>query len=206
MLETEESYEIAEPRLSTVAFSWWLIVCGAIGFAGSFALTLESFLRLSEPDRIASCELNVFVTCGPSMDSAMGSLFGFPNPVMGVAIFPVVIALGAMLLITKFDAPRWFWQAFVAGTSMGMVFVVSMIFTSLHSLGSLCPYCMVVWAAMIPLFAYVLAYARQEGALGKNGGPGSWLVRNRLVVMVGIFVALIGWVFIVLGPEILKSL
>ncbi len=206
MLDAEESLELAEPRLSTVAFSWWVIVCGVIGFIGSFALTLESFLRLSEPDRTASCDLNVFVTCGPSMDSAMGSFFGFPNPVLGVAVFPVVIALGAMLLITRFDAPRWFWQAFVAGTSLGMVFVVSMIFTSLHDLRSLCPYCMVVWAAMIPLFAYVLAYARQEGALGQGGGPRSWLVRNRSVVTIGIFVVLIGWVFVVLGPEILKSI
>lgn len=206
MLEAEESSDIAEPRLSTVAFSWWLIVCGLIGFAGSFALTLESFLRLSEPERIASCELNVFVTCGPSMDSAMGSFLGFPNPVLGVAVFPVVIAIGALLLITRFDAPRWFWQAFVAGTSLGMVFVVVMIFTSLHDLGSLCPYCMVVWAAMIPLFAYSVGYARQEGALGQGGGPRSWLVRNRMVVVVGIFVSLFAWVFLVLGSDILNSL
>ncbi len=32
MLETEEAFEFTEPRLSTVVFSWWLIVCGAIGF------------------------------------------------------------------------------------------------------------------------------------------------------------------------------
>lgn len=206
MHDAEDSIDFVEPRLSKVTFSWWLIVCGAIGFAGSFALTLESFLRLSEPERIPSCALNVFVTCGPSMDSAMGSFFGFPNPVLGVAVFPVVIAIGALLLIIRFDAPRWFWQAFVAGTSLGMVFVVVMVFTSLHDLGSLCPYCMVVWSAMIPLFAYSLGYARQEGALGSGGGPRSWLTRNRLVVTIGIFVALIAWVFVVLGPDILDSL
>lgn len=205
MIEADESLEFAEPRLRTAVFGWWLVVCGLIGFAGSFGLTLERFWTLLDPEHVPSCDLSVFVTCGPAMESSQGSLLGFPNPVIGVAAFPVVITIGVLLLLTHARLPAWFWRVFVAGTTLGMALVIFLVYTSLYDLRALCPFCMVVWVAMLPLFVISVVFARQEGALGVSGGPGSWLVRNRSVVLIGAFAALIAWVFVVLGSAILDS-
>ncbi|MBJ7383987.1 MAG: hypothetical protein JHC55_05795, partial [Mycolicibacterium sp.] len=45
------------------------------------------------------------------------------------------------------------------GTLLGVVFVHWLIIQSLYHIGALCPYCMVVWAVMIPLFAVVTPVA-----------------------------------------------
>ena len=41
-----------------------------------------------------------------------------------------------------------------------------LVFQSLYIIGALCPYCMVVWAVVIPLFWYVTARNVAAGALG----------------------------------------
>lgn len=204
--DADETFEVAEPRLSVTSFGWWLLICGLIGFTGSLALTLERFWTLIDPEHDPSCNFSVFVTCGPAMESAQGSVLGFPNPVIGVAAFPVVVTIGVLLLLTRANLPAWFWRVFLGGASLGMALIVFLVHTSLYVLRALCPFCMVVWAAMIPLFVMSVAFARQEGALGASGGPRSWLVRNRSVVLIGAFVVLIAWVFLVLGSAILNSL
>ena len=45
------------------------------------------------------------------------------------------------------------------GVGLGVVFVHWLIFQSLYRIGALCPYCMVVWSIMIPLFVVVTSVA-----------------------------------------------
>jgi len=40
------------------------------------------------------------------------------------------------------------------GVTFGVLFVHWLMFQSLYEIGALCPYCMVVWAVMIPIFWY----------------------------------------------------
>jgi len=47
----------------------------------------------------------------------------------------------------------------MTGTALGAVFVHWLIFQSLYRIGALCPYCMVVWSATIPLLVVVAAIA-----------------------------------------------
>lgn len=195
-------------RLTERALGWWLVVLGAVGFLASLALTVERFRTLSDPDYVPTCSFNVFVTCGPAMESAQGSVLGFPNPIIGVAAFPVVVTVGVFLALlgSRLRLPRWFWLTFTAGCTAGIAFVVFLIKTSLYQLGALCPYCMVVWAAMIPLFWYAVVYARQEGHLGRSAGARSWIVRNRVVVLVALYLAVVAWVVLVLGDAIMSTL
>ena len=195
--------DVPTDRLTHRAFGWWLVIAGLVGFVGSLLLSIERVLSLKDPDRVGACDLSAFVTCGPAMDSAQGSILGFPNPFIGVAAFPVVVTIGVFLIVARTPMPRWFWRALLAGASLGMGLVVFLVATSLYSLRALCPYCMVVWVATIPLFVYSVAFARQEGALGTRGSAASWIVRNRIVVLVGMYAALVMWVFAVLGGKLL---
>lgn len=198
--------DLPDGRLTPRAFALWLLIPGLIGLYGSFALMIEEILVLKDPDRIASCDLNVFVACGPAMDSAEGALLGFPNALVGVAAFAAISMLGVLLLVTRAVLPRWFLLAFTAGTWLAFVFVLFMMSTSLYQLGSLCPYCMVVWVAVVPLVVMTTAFARQERVLGPVGDRPDWFVRNRVVVLVAVYVALLMWIFTALGARIIDSL
>ena len=84
------------------------------------------------------------------MRTAQAAAFGFPNPVMGVASFPVVAAAGALVL-SGVRLPRWFWLALQFGVTVGLAFVAWLIVQSLAVIGALCPYCMVVWTVTIAI-------------------------------------------------------
>ncbi|QUH00737.1 vitamin K epoxide reductase family protein [Saccharopolyspora erythraea] len=145
---------------------WLYVVGGLIGLAASFALVLEKLAKLGNPDYVPTCSLNPIISCGSVMDSPQAALFGFPNPLLGVASFPIMVVFGAALL-AGFTAPRWFWAGAQLGTTLGLVFVHWLIFQSLYEIGALCPYCMVVWAVTIPMFWYTTLHNLRPGRVGE---------------------------------------
>ena len=187
--------------MSGRTMGWVLIVFGLIGFVASLALAIEKVLKLTNPDRVASCSLNIFLDCSDAMASWQGGLLGFPNPFIGVAAFPVVVTTGVVLLVGA-KLPRWYWLCLFAGTVAALGLVIFLIYTSVSVLGKLCPYCMVVWIAVIPLFWFTLVYAVQERFISVSAGVRAVLVRNRVVLLVGLYVLAVAWVLIALGPAI----
>ena len=136
---------------------WLYLIGGLIGLAAAFVIMIEKLEKLENPDYVPSCSLNPVVSCGSVMDSDQASAFGFPNPLIGIAAFAVVAAVGVVLL-TGYRAPRWFWLGMQAGVTFGVVFVHWLIHASLYDIKALCPYCMVVWAVTIPIFWYTTLY------------------------------------------------
>ena len=101
------------------------------------------------------------------MLSEQAALFGFPNPLIGLAAFFAPIVVGfAILAGAKFAS--WFWQVFLAGHMLAMVFVFWLFSQSVYVIGALCLYCMVAWTATIPLFWSILGFAAKEGHLGQK--------------------------------------
>ncbi|MDR7300464.1 vitamin K epoxide reductase family protein [Haloactinomyces albus] len=147
---------------------WLYVVGGAIGFLASFVLSVEEYLSLLNPDYVASCSLNPIVSCGSVMESDQATLFGFPNPLIGVAAFAVVVTVGVALL-TGLRAPRWFWLGMQLGTTLGVILVHWLIVQSLYEIGALCPYCMVVWVVTIAIFAYTTLHNLEQGHLPAGG-------------------------------------
>ncbi|WP_205856507.1 vitamin K epoxide reductase family protein, partial [Phytoactinopolyspora endophytica] len=142
-----DEVRLPEQRASSFALGWLLLIGGAIGLAGSATLAIERILLLQDPGHTPSCSFNPIVTCGAVMESWQGELFGFPNPFIGVAAFPVVMTFGVMLL-AGLRPPRWMWLGLWAGTVLGAAFVTWLFTQSVYVIGALCPYCMVVWLAM----------------------------------------------------------
>ncbi|MGA1838646.1 vitamin K epoxide reductase family protein [Herbiconiux sp. 11R-BC] len=151
-----------------IAFAVFLIVAGVIGWYSSFDLTLEKIQTLLNPAYKPTCDISPLVTCGPNMASWQGSIFGFPNPVIGVACFVAPIVVGVAILAGARFA-KWFWVLFNLGIVLALVFVIWLISQSIFSLGTLCPYCMLVWSVVIPLFWYVTGYNLREGHFGNRG-------------------------------------
>lgn len=139
-------------RRPSTALSILLVVGGVAGLVAAFALTLDKLDVLANGPRKLSCDVSVFIGCSRNLSSAIGSLFGFPNPLLGLMMFPAPIVVGlASLGLTRF--PRWFWAAFNVGMAFAIGFVVFLMSQSLFNfdIRIICPWCALVWASVIPM-------------------------------------------------------
>lgn len=168
MVDTDESQLPANSVTSTAtpprgALGWLLAVGGAIGLIASFTLTYEKLQLLENPDYVPSCNLNSVVSCGSVMAKEQASLFGFPNPLIGLVSFGVVVTIG-VLAVGRVRLPGWVWGGLQAGVTLGLAFVLWLAFQSLYVISALCPYCMVVWAVTWALFVYVTVHSLRRFA------------------------------------------
>jgi len=146
----------AQPRDSGVPTlsAWWVLIAGVIGLVSSMTLTVEKIDLLANPSYVPSCNINPILSCGSVMVTPQASLLGFPNPLLGIMAFTVVVVAG-VLAVAKVPLPHWFWIGSTVGLLVGAVFVHWLIFQSLYRIGALCPYCMVVWVVTITLLVVV---------------------------------------------------
>ena len=142
------------------ASAWWVLIGGVAGLAAALTLTIEKITMLGNPSYVPSCSINPVLSCGSVMVTPQASVFGFPNPLIGIVGFTVVVVTG-VLAVGRIPLPKWYWLGLAGGTALGVVFVHWLIFQSLYRIGALCPYCMVVWAVTIPLLVVVSSIALQ---------------------------------------------
>ncbi|PYC66781.1 vitamin K epoxide reductase [Streptomyces tateyamensis] len=153
---------------SSRGYRWLLGVAGALGLAASALLTVDKLRLLANPNYVPSCNINPVISCGSVMRTEQASLLGFPNSLLGLVGFAVVLATGAALAAGAVWR-RWYWLGLQAGALLGVVLVHWLIWQSLYSIGALCPYCMVVWAVTILLFWYTTLANLRSGALPVPG-------------------------------------
>ncbi|MGJ6979508.1 vitamin K epoxide reductase family protein [Aestuariimicrobium soli] len=176
------------PAHRPLGLAWLMLVGGAIALVASAALVIEKMLLLANPDYVPSCSFNPVLSCGSVMVTPQASVFGFANPIIGVAGFPAVMMVGAAILAGARLRP-WFWIGTQLGVTFGAVFVAWLQFQSIHVIGALCPYCMVVWAVMIPLFCFTTA--RNLKALAHHRGSTALDIVGDLA-----WPALVAWVLV----------
>lgn len=155
----------------------FLIVAGVIGWIAAFALTLDKFRLLQDPNAQLGCNLSILVQCGVNLNSWQGAILGFPNPIIGLAAWIAPIAVGVAVLAGAQFA-RWFWIAFNVGLLGALGFVIWLISQSIFVLGTLCPWCMVTWSVTIPSFIAVTAFTLRNGII-----PASPAVRRIAAVV-----------------------
>jgi uncharacterized membrane protein len=169
--ETADLTPESRPRPDVPAPSaWWVLIAGVIGLAASMTLTVEKIDLLRNPSYVPSCNINPIVSCGSVMVTPQASVLGFPNSLLGLVGFTVVIVTG-VLAVAKVRLPQWYWIGLTVGILIGAAFVHWLIFQSLYRIGALCPYCMVVWVVTVSLLVAVASIAfrpalhrRQTGA------------------------------------------
>lgn len=144
--------------------AWTLTLAALGGLVAAFVLLVEKFALLTDPTYVPSCSINPVLSCGSIMNTGQAAVFGFPNPILGVAGFAALLTIGVVLQ-TRAALPGWFWWAIQAGTALGVVFVHWLIFQSLYRIGALCPYCMIVWVATITAFVAATAHNIRTGQI-----------------------------------------
>ncbi|MFG3283993.1 vitamin K epoxide reductase family protein [Streptomyces sp. NPDC048111] len=152
------------PRRPTRGTALLLLIGGLLGTLASTALTVDRVRALEDPAFSPGCDINAVLSCGDVMEAWQSDVLGFPNTLLGIAAFAALAALGLALLAGA-AFPRWLWFAVLGGVTAGFAFTVWLIGQCLYVIGALCPWCLLVWAVMIPLFWYVVR---------EVAGPRSW--------------------------------
>ena len=122
-----------------------------IGWVASGILVLERLALYEDAEHVTTCDINALVSCGKVMGTWQSELFGFPNPLIGIVAFAVVITT-AMAMLSGARFADWYWGGLQAGVTVGLLFIIWLWYQALFVIHILCLYCMVVWAMMVPLF------------------------------------------------------
>jgi uncharacterized membrane protein len=162
---TESDADLDTYRPVDRGLGWLLTIGGAIGLLSAAILIIEkvSFLQNEADGKSTAlgCDINAFVSCGGVINTDQASVFGFPNPLMGVAGFAVVVTLG-VLMIAKVPLPDFVWLGLQAGALFGVGFITWLQTQSIYEIQKLCPWCMVVWTVMIAIFVWLTARNLRE--------------------------------------------
>jgi uncharacterized membrane protein len=175
--------------------AWILAVGGIIGIFASIELIIQKIAVLSDPDFVPNCDINPILSCGSVISTEQASLFGFPNPVLGVIGFTIVIMFGA-LLFTGVEMPRLMWLGLNFGALAGMVLVIWLVSQSLYVIGALCPWCMVVWAVTIPIFWQVTTDNLASNRLSLGKGLSEIIVTLKWILIAGSYLIIMALIFV----------
>ncbi|GAA3367994.1 vitamin K epoxide reductase family protein [Streptomyces sannanensis] len=144
------------------AFAWLLTVTGALGILASFVITIDKMRLAENPDFRPSCSIGPVLSCTNVMLSDQASVFGFPNPLLGLVAYPVVVMVGVALLVgARF--PGWLWIGLNLGTLFGAVFCMWLMTQALYVIGALCLWCCLAWAVTVTMFWYTTVHNLRHG-------------------------------------------
>lgn len=175
-------------------FAWLLLITGVIGWLASGALVLEKLEVLKDPNYVTVCDVNPFVSCGAVMQTPQSSVFGFPNMFIGIVAFAVIITTAVGILAgAKYS--RGYWLGLQAGVTLGFAFVVWLWSQALYVIHVLCPFCMVVWAAMIPLFVWVSIRNITTGVIKAPPALVKLLSGSGWIIVALLYIAVIATIF-----------
>ncbi|MFE6287727.1 vitamin K epoxide reductase family protein [Streptomyces sp. NPDC057877] len=170
-----------------------MTVTGLVGWLASFRLTVDDWRLLNDPAYEPGCDISPVIGCGSAMASPQGNLFGFPNMLLGLAAFAVVVTLG-VAVVTGSRLHRAVWLSLNAGALAAVVFVHWLIWQSLYSLNRLCPYCAVVWVVTIALFWYLTLHNFRRH-LGLAVRENHWLVLSGWYGVIAVLVLTRFWTY-----------
>ena len=145
---------------TTIAYVF--LAGGIIGLIASFIIMDDKIKLLQNPNYHPLCSINPIISCGSVMQSRQSNAFGFANPFVGLAAFPVLIFTG-VLLLSGVKLNRWHWLGLNIGALFGVGFVHWLFYESVYRIHALCPYCMAVWIVTIATFWYLTLYNFRAG-------------------------------------------
>jgi uncharacterized membrane protein len=146
-----------------------MLVFGIIGLIVSFILAVEEIHLLKNPNAVLSCSINIVLNCSTVMQTWQASVFGFPNMLIGLMGYPVVITTAVVALVGA-KLPRWYWIAANICYGLGVLFAYWLFFNSVYVIQVLCPWCLVITFSTTILFAAITHYNLRENTfnLGKR--------------------------------------
>ena len=144
----------SETRTSKVS-GITLLLAAVAGFLACFVLTIDKLKILKDSNYKPSCNINAVLNCKSVMLSQEAEVFGFPNSLIGIAAFAMMLVVAVSLLMGV-EFPKRFWQLLVPGPIFAVGFSHYLAYQTTFEIGALCPYCMVAWVASLLTLAVAI--------------------------------------------------
>ena len=142
-------------RIGSKVSAWTMLIAGASGLVASFVLTIDKFKVLKDAGYTPSCNINATLNCKSVMLSKQAEVFGFPNSIIGIGAFSMMLVI-AVLLFFKVSLPKLFLQIATFDTVLAAIFCHWLAYQTTFVIGALCPYCMVAWVATLLVLSVLL--------------------------------------------------
>ncbi|MEO5499754.1 MAG: vitamin K epoxide reductase family protein, partial [Candidatus Saccharimonadales bacterium] len=120
-----------------------MLVGSVLSLLASFVLSVEAIELAKNPNANVSCSINVILNCATVNNHPTGTLFGFPNSFIGMMAEPVVITV-AIAGLAGVRFPRLFMFVAQIFYTLGLIFALYLLYTSMFVIGALCPWCLLV--------------------------------------------------------------
>lgn len=170
---------------------FYILIFGAlIGLFASFTLTIDTIKLIENPNVELPCNINPILSCKSVASTWQSKIFGFPNPLLGIVAFSMLLTVG-ILLQNGGKPTKNFWILVNYGNLASILFVLWFIYQSVYKIGSLCLYCMTVWAVTWPIFLYTLIWSSSENYINLGDRFSKFLYRNHIVIFVSWYLLLI---------------
>jgi uncharacterized membrane protein len=178
----------------SLPLKWLLTLGGAVGLWASAVLTIDKIKILEDPSYISNCDINSIFSCGEIVNTSQASVFGFPNTLIGIASFSVLITIG-IILLSGVPLPRWILGGIVFGSGISTIFVTWLAYQSIFVIGALCAYCIVAWGMTLPIFSLsardLMRSSSRPSISALSGLMGIFLVAWAAAVFILIYLFLI---------------
>lgn len=183
------------------SYPYILIIGSIIGLLASFILTTDTIELIKNPQAELPCNLNPFISCTSVATTWQSSVFGFPNSLLGIVAFSMLFAAGIMLhfggpdssVMDKISGQYWarkpLWLLVNLGVFAAFIFVLWFFYQSVYKIGSLCIYCMVVWAVTWPIFLYTTIWNFREGNIKWKFSDSilRFISRNHVQILIALY-------------------
>jgi hypothetical protein len=100
------------------------------------------------------------------------------------------------LLLAGLALPRWMWLGLQIGSIFGIGFVIWLVVQSLYVIGALCPWCMVVWSVMVPIFWQVTTDNLASSRLSIGAKLSEIVVALKWILVAASYLIVIGLIFV----------
>ncbi len=141
-----------------------MLVGACLSLLASFVLSVEAVELAANPGADLSCSVNVILNCATVALHPTAALFGFPNSFLGLMAEPVVITV-AIAGLSGIVFPRRFMFWAQIGYTLGFIFALFLLYTSMFVIGALCPWCLLVTASTTFVWFSITRYNIRENNL-----------------------------------------
>ena len=147
-----------------------LTIGASIGLIAAFMQTLEKLILLDDKDAVLPCNLSSIFNCSTVLNAPQSSLFGFPNSLICIMIFTLLLTVGIVGL-TKSRMTRKFLYGVQALALFMLAFALWFLFTSTYVIGSICIFCLICFGGLLLINAALwrlnFSSDRMEGRLSR---------------------------------------
>lgn len=143
---------------------WSMLVGSILSLIASLVLSIEAIELAKNEHAVLSCSVNAVINCASVGLHPSAHLLGFPNSFLGLISEPVVMTVAiAGLAGVKF--PRKFMFVAQIFYTIGFIFALYLLYTSMFVIGALCPWCLLVTLTTTLVWFAITRYNIRENNL-----------------------------------------